>query len=181
MTEYSYEMKIPASRIAVLIGREGSIKKKIEKETGVRITVDSREGDVFLLSDEALNLYTVREIITAIGRGFNPEVALQLLKPDYTFEQIDLGEAARTKNHLIRIKGRVIGEGGKARSLIEEFTDCKISVFGKTISIIGRVESAHICRKAVESLIKGSRHATVYSFLEKHRRKLKRKHILGEE
>ncbi len=179
MPEYSYEMKIPASRIAVLIGKGGSVKKLIEGETGVRITVDSSEGDVFLLCDDALKLYTVREIITAVGRGFNPEVALQLLKPDYSFEQIGLADAAKTKKHLIRIKGRVIGASGKARELIEELTDCRISVFGKTISIIGRVESAKVCRKAIESLMKGSRHAAVYSFLEKHRRELKRKQAIG--
>ncbi len=180
MPEYSYEMKIPASRIAVLIGKAGSIKKHMERETGVKITVDSTEGDVFLFCDDALKLYSVREIITAVGRGFNPEVALQLLKTDYAFEQIDLSAAAKTKNHMIRIKGRVIGSSGKARELIEELTGCKISVFGKTISIIGRVESANICRKAIESLIKGSRHASVYSFLEKHRRELKRKQVLGQ-
>ncbi len=181
MPEYSYEMKIPASRIAVLIGREGSVKKKIERETGVKITVDSKEGDVFLFCDDALSLYMVREMVTAIGRGFNPEVALQLLKPDYAFEQLSLADKVNTKNHLIRIKGRVIGSKGKARELIEELTDCKISVFGKTISIIGRVESANMCRKAIESLIKGSRHAAVYKFLEKHRREIKRKQVLGEE
>lgn len=179
MPEYSYEMKIPASRIAVLIGRAGSVKKQIEKETGVKITIDSREGDVFLFCDDALKLYTTREIITAIGRGFNPEVALQLLKPDYAFEQLNLADAAKTKNQLIRIKGRVIGSKGKARELIEELTGCKISVFGKTISIIGRIESANVCRKAIESLIKGSRHATVYRALERHRREMKRKDILG--
>ncbi len=180
MPEYSYEMKIPSSRIAVLIGKAGSVKKQIERETSVKITVDSMDGDVFLFSDDALKLYTVREIITAVGRGFNPDVALQLLKPDYAFEQLNLAGKVKTKNHLIRIKGRVIGSNGKARELIEELADCKISVFGKTISIIGRVESANVCRKAIESLIKGSRHASVYKFLEKHRREIKRKQVLGE-
>jgi len=179
MADYSYEMKIPASRVAVLIGTGGSIKKEIEKETGVKITVDSREGDIFLFSDDALRLYTTREIITAVGRGFNPEVALELLKPDFAFEQINLAEHVKTKNHMVRIKGRVIGSNGKARELIEEFTGCRISVFGKTISIIGRVESANVCRRAIQSIIKGSRHATVYKFLEKQRREIKRKQLLG--
>ncbi len=180
MPDYSYEMKIPASRIAVLIGKTGAVKKQIENETGVKITVDSMDGDVFLFGDDALNLYTVREMVTAIGRGFNPDIALQLIKPDYTFEQINLADKVNTKNHLIRIKGRVIGSNGKARELIEELTDCKISVFGKTISIIGRVESANVCRKAIESLVKGSRHAAVYRFLEKHRRELKKRTVFGK-
>lgn len=178
MADYSYELKIPASRIAVLIGKEGSIKKQLESETGIRITIDSSEGDVFLYGDDALSLYTVREIITAIGRGFNPEIALYLLKPDYVLEQINLAKYARTKKHLMRVKGRVIGRNGKARQIIEELTACKISVFGKTICIVGRIEYADVCRKAVEKLIAGSQHSTVYKMLERHRRDLKKKQLL---
>jgi len=180
MVEYSYEMKIPASRIAVLIGREGSIKKQLEQETGLRITIDSKEGDVFLYGDDALKLYTVREIITAIGRGFNPEIALQLLKPDYALEQLNLNDYAKTKNHLMRIKGRVIGSSGKARALIEELSDCKISVFGKTICMIGRVESVGVCRRAVEKLIEGSQHSTIFKMLERQRREFKKQQLLGK-
>jgi len=179
MADYSDELKIPASRVAVLIGREGSVKKRLEEETKVKITIDSQEGDVFLYGDDALNIYTTREIITAIGRGFNPEVALQLLKADYSFEQLNLGNYAKSRNHFIRIKGRVIGSSGKSRKLIEEFTDCKISVFGKTIGIIGRIESVYICRRAIESLIAGSKHATVYRFLERQRRDLRKRQVLG--
>ena len=178
MEDYSYDMKIPASRVAVLIGAEGSIKKRLEQETGIKITIDSKEGDVFLVGNDALSLYTVREIVTAIGRGFNPEIALQLLKSDYSFEQLNLNDYAKTKNSLIRIKGRIIGSKGKARELMEEFTDCKISVFGKTISIIGRVDSVSVCRRAIQSLIEGSRHATVYRYLERQRRELRKNQIL---
>ena len=180
METYSYEMRIPASRVAVLIGVEGSVKKRVEKETGTRIAIDSKEGEVFLSGNDALGLYSAREIVSAIGRGFNPEIALQLLKPDYSFEQFSLYDYAKTRNHFIRIKGRIIGSNGKSRELMEEFTDCKISVFGKTIGIVGRVESVSICRRAVESLIAGSRHAVVYRFLERQRRELKKRELLGQ-
>ncbi|MBI2663914.1 RNA-processing protein [Candidatus Woesearchaeota archaeon] len=178
MADYSYELKIPASRVAVLIGKSGETKKRLEHVTGMKITIDSKEGDVFLYGDDALALYTVREIIMAIGRGFNPEVALQLLKPDFSFEQISLADFANTKNHLVRVKGRVIGTNGKARQLMEELADCRISVFGKTISIIGRIEDADICRRAIEKLIKGSQHSTIYRMLERHRRDSKRRQAL---
>ena len=179
METYSYGMRIPASRIAVLIGTEGSVKKRLERETGTKLMIDSKEGEVFLSSNDALGLYSAREIIAAIGRGFNPEVALQLLKSDYSFEQFSLNDYAKTRNHMVRIKGRIIGSNGKSRELMEEFTDCNISVFGKTIGIIGRVESVNVCRRAVESLIAGSRHAAVYRFLERQRRELKKREVLG--
>jgi len=179
MTEYSYELKVPKNRVAVIIGKEGSVKKDIEESTSTKLNIDSKEGDVFVSGEDALGLYTAREIIKAIGRGFNPDIAKLLLKPDYIFEVVDLREyAAKSKDVLLRLKGRVIGKEGKSRRIIEELTECNISVFGKTISIIGLPESAAIARQAVESLLRGSTHANVYKFLERRRREMKRKAIM---
>ena len=33
MVEYSYELKIPKDRVAVLIGKDGEVKKSIEEDT----------------------------------------------------------------------------------------------------------------------------------------------------
>ena len=182
MTEYLYELRIPKDRIAVLIGKEGKIKKEIEAETKTKIQVDSKEGDVYISGEDALGLYSCREVITAISRGFNPEVARLLLKSDYVFELIDLKDyAGKSKDMLLRIKGRVIGSEGRTRSLIEELSEAQICVYGKTIGIIGPSESTSTAREAVERLLKGSPHASVYKFLEKKRRELKRGRLIGEE
>ena len=179
MVQYSYELKVPKNRVAVIIGREGSVKKDIEESTSTKLEIDSKEGDIFVSGEDALGLYTAREIIKAIGRGFNPDIARLLLKPDYIFEVVDLREyAGKSKDVLLRLKGRVIGKEGKSRRIIEELTECNISVFGKTISIIGLPESAAIARQAVESLLRGSTHANVYKFLERRRREMKRKAIM---
>ncbi len=179
MVEYSYELKVPKNRVAVIIGKEGSIKKEIEEATNTRLNIDSKEGDIFVSGEDALGLYTAREIIKAIGRGFNPDIAMLLLKPDYIFEVIDVSEyVGKSKEAMLRLKGRVIGKEGKSRRLIEELTECNISVFGKTISIIGLPESAANARQAVESLLRGSTHANVYKWLERRRRELKRRAIM---
>ena len=178
MVEYSYELKVPKNRVAVIIGKEGSVKKEIEEATSTKLNIDSKEGDVFVSGEDALGLYTAREIIKAVGRGFNPDIAKLLLKPDYIFEVIDVSEFAKSKEAMLRLKGRVIGKEGKSRRLIEELTECNISVFGKTISIIGVPESAANARRAVESLLRGSPHANVYKWLEKRRRELKRRAIM---
>ncbi|MBI2651910.1 RNA-processing protein [Candidatus Woesearchaeota archaeon] len=179
MVEYSYELKVPKNRVAVIIGKGGSVKKEIEEATNTKLDVDSKEGDVFISGEDALGLYTAREMIKAIGRGFNPEIAKLLLKADYVFEVVDLSEyVGKSKEAMLRLKGRVIGKEGKSRKLIEELTECNISVFGKTISIIGLPESAANARQAVESLLRGSTHANVYKWLEKRRRELKRRAIL---
>lgn len=179
MVEYSYELRVPKNRVAVIIGKEGSVKKDIEETTNTKLNIDSKEGDVFVSGEDALGLYTAREIIKAVGRGFNPEIAKLLLKPDYVFEVIDVSEFAKSKEAMLRLKGRVIGKEGKSRRLIEELTECSISVFGRTISIIGLPESAANARRAVESLLRGSTHANVYKWLEKRRRELKRRAIMG--
>lgn len=174
MTEYSHELKIPKERVAVLIGRKGQIKQEIEENTGVKLDVDSAEGDVRVSGTDPLRLFSVREIVKAVGRGFNPEVAQKLLKQDYCFEMLTITDYAKTKKDILRLKGRVIGSEGKSRRLIEETCDVSMVVYGKTIGIIG--ESAHvpIARKAVEMLLTGSQHSKVYKWLEKQRRDLRK-------
>lgn len=174
MPEFSYQIKIPKSRIAILIGKKGEIKRELEDHTKTEITIDSKEGDVSVKGKDALLLYATRDIIKAIGRGFNPEIALLLLKQDYIFEMINLPDFEKP-SQFRRIKGRVIGRNGKTRRLIEEHTQTFISVYGKTVAIIGRTENVPIARKAVEMLLGRSPHSTVYKWLEKMRRELKRR------
>jgi ribosomal RNA assembly protein len=168
MSEFAYQVKIPKERIAVLIGKKGETKKQIEETLKIKLEIDSHEGDINILGTEAIDLYSAREIVRAIGRGFSPETALLLLKQDYAFEIITLPETDK-KSHMTRVKGRIIGKEGKTRELIEEHTDTSISVYGKTISIIGRIEKVETCRRAVEMLVQGSMHSTVYRWLEKMR------------
>jgi len=170
MDEFQYELKMPKDRVAVLIGKKGKIKKELEHNTRTQITVDSKEGDVFVRGNDALSLYTAKEIITAIGRGFNPEVAQTLLKQDYCFELIRMDEFVKSKNSQLRLKGRVIGKEGKARKNIEFLTETYICVYGKTIGIIGMAENVTNAKRAVESLLSGSPHSNVFRWLEKMRR-----------
>lgn len=176
--EFGYELKIPKDRIAVLIGKKGEVKRHIEAITKTAIGVDSREGIVSIKGKDALSMYTAKEIVKAVGRGFNPEIAQLLMKQDYSFELIDLSGYAKTKNDEKRIKGRVIGEKGKSRKTIEDLTGTYISVYGKTIAIIGELDAVGLARKAVESLISGSQHSNVYRWLEKQRREIKKKEIV---
>jgi ribosomal RNA assembly protein len=64
---------------------------------------------------------------------------------------------------------------GKTRTIIEELTGTSVAVYGHTVGIIGTLEQAQVAREAIEMLIKGSMHATVYRFLHRKRRELKKK------
>lgn len=179
MAQYSNEIKIPQERVAILIGKKGETKKELEDRTKTKMIIDSKEGDIFLSGNDALSLFDVVEVIKAIGRGFNPDVAFLILKHDYIFELINMNDFAKTKNDSLRLKGRVIGSEGKSRSTIEELTETNISVYGKTIGIIGLQENVASARKAIESLLSGSPHSNVFRFLEKNRRIMKSKELLG--
>lgn len=164
-------LKIPKERIAVLIGREGKTKKKIEESTGVRINIDSETGEIEINAQEPLAELKGIDIIRAVGRGFSPENALKLLNDDFYFEVIDIKEyAGKSQKHISRLKSRVIGTGGKTRRLIEELTNAKVSIYGNTVSVIGEYEPVSIAKAAVDMLLTGSEHSTVYRYLERMRK-----------
>lgn len=180
--EYSYSLKIPKERIAVLIGKNGQTKKEIEELTDTKLNIDSKEGDVKITGSDSLKLYTTREIVKAIGRGFNPNKAKTLIKPDYILEVINIKEfSGQREKYFRRIKGRLIGKRGKARKELETLSECYISIYGKTISLIGKVEDVSNLRIAVEKLIKGAPHSHAYKFLEDKRREKKSKFIENKE
>lgn len=181
MEEYSYVLKIPKERIAVLIGKNGETKKDLEEATSIEIDVDSQEGEITMTGDDAIKLYTSREVIKAIARGFNPEVAKNLLKQDYIYEQISIKDFVKNENHLHRLKGRVIGTEGKSRQMIEDLSEANVSVYGKTIGIIGLSENVDTARRAIEALLTGSPHSNVYKWLEKQKRILKTQEFESKE
>lgn len=170
-------LRIPLSRVAVLIGKEGKVKREIEERADIRLEVDSSTGEVRIddaESEKPLEAYSARNVVKAIGRGFSPEVAFLLFSEDYFFHEIDIKDfAGRSKNRLHLIKGRLIGTGGKARRTIEELADVHISIYGHYVSIIGQMENLEVAKRGIEMLLSGSNHSTVYRYLEKKRKELK--------
>lgn len=159
------ELKIPRARVAVLIGKKGEIKKRIEKATEIKLNI-SGEGDVEIIG-QGLGSYLALEIVKAIGRGFNPNIALKLLKENYVLQILCIKDyIGKSEKKFIRIKGRLIGKRGKVWKLIEEKTNTKVSIYGKTLAIIGKAEDVDIARRAFEKLLNGAPHSNVYNFIE---------------
>jgi len=177
---YSYELKIPKERVGALIGKKGRTKKELQDDSGVKIHVNSKEGFVRITSKDPIMLLNMKHVVEAIGYGFNPEIARLLLRPDYNLEVINIKDYAKNKNSEIRLKGRVIGKKGKAREVIERLTETYISVYDKTISIVGEINSTYKARRAIENLLRGSQHSRVFSMLEKERRKEKLRKVLED-
>ncbi len=169
-------IKVPQDRIGAIIGVEGNIKKIIEEKTGATVDVDSESGTVVIESAaDAFKALKASEVIKAVARGFSPEKALKLLEnEDLVLDVIDLSTLTDSPADLKRLKGRIIGRNGKTREVIEQMTGARVSVYGKTISIIGDSEQLATVREALNMLIDGAPHGAVYGFLEKRRRELKR-------
>jgi ribosomal RNA assembly protein len=166
-------MKIGKNRIAVLIGRDGEIKKEIEEKLGVKINLDSKSGNCEILPNPEdpnympLNVFTAQKIVNAINRGFNPVKAMKLLEETYDLEIFNLLTIiGKSDKRIKRVKGRVIGRNGEMRKAIERFAESFISVYGKTVSIIADYDNLQVARKAVSMLINGMPHHVVLKFLE---------------
>ena len=174
-------VKVPRERIGALVGPDGRVKASIEKKLSVRLRIDSQTGDIQITlmptAQDPTVLFRAKEVVTAIGRGFSPENAFRLLEDDETLlAVIDLRETVgRSQSDMKRLKGRVIGKEGKTRRIIEELTEANICVYGHTISIVGKIDQVEIAKEAVRMLIRGSLHGTVYRFLHRKRRELKKK------
>jgi ribosomal RNA assembly protein len=168
------EIKIAGNRVAVLIGKGGSVKKELEEKTSTSISIDSKEGSVKLEGENAALLLRGIEVVQAINRGFSPERAFLLLDDeDLLLDVIDLSGLTDSPRQLDRLRGRIIGKEGRSREQIEHMTECEISVFGKTVAIIGLPEQIKIARSAIDMLLQGLPHEMVFAFLERKRRELK--------
>lgn len=174
-------VRIPKERVGVVIGPDGTTKKNIEEKLSVELEIDSDAGDVHIsVTENATDpstLFRAKDVVTALGRGFSPEHAFRLVRDeDVLMELIDLRAVfGKSEADLKRVKGRIIGMDGKTRRIIEELTDANVAVYGHTVGVIGTLEQVEVAREAVEMLVKGSMHSTVYRFLHRKRRELKKK------
>lgn len=164
-------VKIPSERVKALLGESGEAKDYLERRMKVALSADS-DGSVEI-SGEPVDEFIAKDIVKAIGRGFEPAVALRLLSDEYGFKLIDLRDHAGSDKAIKRIMGRVIGEKGRTKEIIKEEVGADIACHGHTIGIISKLETLDFALEAVFKLIEGSNHASVYAYLEKCRRKIK--------
>jgi ribosomal RNA assembly protein len=174
---------IPLDRLGVLIGTEGSTKNKIEEAFKARLLIQSESGIVEIVpseaSDDPTTILRARDVVIAIARGFSPQRALKLVDDDIVLDVIDLRETfGRNERDIARLKGRVIGREGKIRRLIEEMTNTQVSVYGHTIAMLGQFETVTAAREAIELLLKGKQHSTVYKLLRKIKSESKKRETL---
>ncbi len=183
MSKPNMFVRIPKERVGVLVGPEGKVKRDVEEQLLVKLTIESEGGGVEITLDEKATdptmLFRAKDVVTAIGRGFSPDEAFRLIRnEDAVFDSIDLREIFdRSESDIRRVKSRIIGMNGKTRRTIEELSEADVVVYGHTIGFIGTFEQVDIARNAVQMIIQGSQHHSVYAFLQKKRRELKKQQL----
>lgn len=160
MIEY---IAIPEERIRVL-RRDKTLEDKLKQFVDVKIEVND---DVKIESDDTIKLLRVKEVIKAFGRGFDVDTSLSLIDEEYFLDVLDVkGFTGKSRNRQITLKGRVIGSKGRIKNIIEKYADVKIVIYGKTVSIVGKGENVRVAKEAIEMLLSGANHSSVYRFLE---------------
>ena len=167
--------RVPKNRIAVLIGKAGRTREMIEAACGGSLTIDSQSGDVSIAWEgdpDPIKRMKVPDVISAIGRGFSPERAGQLLEDDFVLRLYDIREwGGRQPNQTRRLRSRLIGTNGRIRTLIEEHTGGEISIYGSTVAVMGGDEGLALAAPAIEGILGGSEHGTVLFGLEQDRKR----------
>ena len=171
-------VRIPYDRVAVLIGSKGETKAMLERATGTSLHIDP-EGLVGISAKEPYSAFKMKDVIRAIGRGFSPSDALALMRDEQYLEVVDLKDVLGTDKARERQKGRVIGEEGKMKAMLEECSGAKVRIYGNTVSALGQLEEVALAVAAINKLIEGKSHSFVHSFLQKGRRRLKEERMVN--
>jgi ribosomal RNA assembly protein len=172
-------IRVPKDRVGVVIGPGGETRRMLTERSGIRIEVDSEQNEV-AIHDEAegvdpVMILKVKDVVRALARGFSPEHAMRLFSDDVYFELMDFHDyVGKHKGHVRRVTSRLIGSEGKTRRIIEEQTDCDLAIYGHTVGIIGDLENLGNAKQAVDMILRGAEHSSVYRFLENQRRRAKR-------
>ena len=170
-------VRIPKDRIGVLIGHKGETKRLIEDISKTKLDIDSEEGEIVINDEECKNPLTslkTEEVIKAIGRGFSPDDAQKIFKENIEFFLFDIHDYVGKKGtHVRRLKSRIIGSQGKTKKTLEHLTGAEISVYGHTIGVISDFEYMDVTKRAIDMLLSGSKHSSVYRFIEREMKKIK--------
>lgn len=139
-------------------------KSDLEKRLKVKISIYGKKVDI---EGAPVDEYEASLIIEAMQFGFSAKKALLLQNDDIIFRKIPIKSFTRKKNTK-EVRGRIIGAQGKTKNTVSEISGCDIVVNDdNTVGLIGSAIGIDEATTAIQNLIKGSKQANVYRFLER--------------
>jgi len=155
---------IPEERMKIL-KKDEKWREQLKKLSDAKIKLND---EISIESEDTFQVLRLKEVMKAFGRGFDFDSALNLLDEDYFLEVIEINDfCGKSKKRQTVLKGRVIGTKGKMKKMVEKYCDVKVAIYGKTISILGIWNNVRKAKQAIEMLLEGRMHTTVYKFLER--------------
>ncbi|NOQ37437.1 RNA-processing protein [archaeon] len=163
-------IRIPESRIGLIIGEGGKVKAELQKSFGAKLTINE-DGTVEITGKEGLNIYKMKKAVEGIARGLSLDIVLNLCDDDYDLEIIHLEEIlGKNKNILNRYKSRLIGSDGRIKKILEKKTGTDIAIHGKTVAILGKFEDIADAKSAIEMILQGNDFNSVFATLDNRMR-----------
>jgi ribosomal RNA assembly protein len=150
-------------------------KEAIENKTGVNIEIKGRQVTI---EGETIQEYEARCIIEAFDFGFDLKDALSLTSETIIFRKLNIKDFTRRKD-LEEVRGRIIGTEGKTKRALESVSGCAVVLHDNAVGIIGPAETIEEATTAIGNLIRGSKQANIYRFLERMNTERKIKSDLG--
>ena len=142
------------------------IKNREKLEALLAVKIENRGKEVKLIG-EPEDEYVASKVIGALEFGFPFSIALLIKDEDMMFEVLNIKDYTHRKD-LSQIRARIIGKDGKTLRTLTNLTNCSFEMNDNVIGIIGDAEDIETAQTALISLIKGSKQANVYAYLEKH-------------
>lgn len=146
------------------------IKNKTDLERKLNVKIEIKGNKVFI-SGDSIDEYSASLVFDAINFGFSIKKSLVLKDENMQFKIIRIKQ--HTKRKLRDIRARLIGTKGKTRKTFSEISGCDVFIRDSDVGIIGNTETVENVETAIINLIRGSRQANMYRYLERMNREKK--------
>ncbi len=165
------KVPIPPHRMAPLRNAWMKIYPPLVEHLNLQVRMNTKKKTVELrtckLTTDPGALQKGADFVKAFSLGFDVDDAISLLRLDdlyiETFEVKDV--KMLEGDHLSRAIGRIAGKDGRTKFAIENTTRTRVVLADSKIHILGGYENTRLARRAVATLILGSRPGKVYGNL----------------
>lgn len=142
-------------------------KRRLEKILNIKININGKD---VIIDGSAEDEYDATKVIDALNFGFGFSAAISIKEEGKLFEIINIKDYTN-KSNLERIRGRIIGKGGKALKTLSDLTNCDLELKNNEVGIIGDAQHIQGAINAIIEIIQGAKHGNVYTGLEKNQPK----------
>lgn len=138
-------------------------KPELEKTLNAKIIIKGKQ--ITIETNDPLNEYEASMILEAMSFGFSADKALLLKNEGYIFRKVHIKDFTRRKN-LRDVKARIIGTKGQTLQTLEQLSTCFFELKDNEVAMIGPAIKIEEATTALTNIIKGSKQANAYKFLE---------------